>query len=211
MNIPTKITVARIALVVALLIGLFVCTCIPNLDVSAFEMDGVNLIYLIAMLVFVIAASTDFVDGYLARKWHKVTNLGKFLDPVADKMLVNSMLIFLIFPWDFLGDGQLLMPAFAVIIMVVRDLVVDAIRFIAAQKGQVVAANIFGKLKTVSQMVAIPVIMLNGWPFAYFDANWAAGLRIGSWLIYLATFFSAMSGIIYVIQNRSVLKEDKKQ
>lgn len=135
MNIPTRITVARIALVVALLIGLFVCTCIPNLDVSAFEMDGVNLIYLIAMLVFVVAASTDFIDGYLARKWHQVTNLGKFLDPVADKMLVNSMLIFLIFPWDFLGEGQLLMPAFAVIIMVVRDLVVDAIRFIAAQRG----------------------------------------------------------------------------
>ena len=189
MNIPTRITVARIALVVALLIGLFVCTCIPNLDVSALQMDGVNLIYLIAMLVFVIAASTDFIDGYLARKWHQVTNLGKFLDPVADKMLVNSMLV---------------------IVMVVRDLVVDAIRFIAAQRGVVVAANIFGKLKTVFQMIAIPLVLLNGWPFSYFDSSWPSYCRIAMIFVYIATFFSLLSGIIYVYQNRHVLKEGNK-
>lgn len=210
MNIPTRITVARIALVVALLIGLFACTCIPNLDVSALQMDGVNLIYLIAMLVFVIAASTDFIDGYLARKWHQVTNLGKFLDPVADKMLVNSMLVFMIFPWGFLGEGQLLMPAFAVIVMVVRDLVVDAIRFIAAQRGIVVAANIFGKLKTVFQMIAIPLVLLNGWPFSYFDSSWPSYCRIAMIFVYIATFFSLLSGIIYVYQNRHVLKEGNK-
>ena len=209
MNIPTKITCARIALVVALLIGLFVVSVIPDLEVPTY--GGVNLVNLIAALVFILASTTDFLDGYLARKWKQVTNLGKFLDPVADKMLVDSMLIFFVFPWSYAPEQTLFIPVFCVIIMVVRDLVVDAIRFIAAQKGQVVAANIFGKLKTVSQMIAIPVIMLNGWPFSYFDSSWAAGLRIGSWLIYLATFFSAMSGIIYVIQNRSVLKEDRKQ
>lgn len=206
MNIPTKITTARIILVAALLVGLFVVTLIPDLDVPVY--DGVNLVNLIACIVFIAAASTDFIDGHLARKWHQVTNLGKFLDPVADKMLVDSMLIFFIFRFDYEPTQTLLMPAFCVIVMVVRDLVVDAIRFIAAQKGQVVAANVFGKLKTVAQMVAIPVVMLNGWPFSYFDASWNPYLRIGSWLVYIATLFSLLSGIVYVVQNRGVLKEE---
>ena len=206
MNIPTKITCARIALVVALLIGLFVVSVIPDLEVPTY--GGVNLVNLIAALVFILASTTDFLDGYLARKWKQVTNLGKFLDPVADKMLVDSMLIFFIFRFDYEPTQTLLMPAFCVIVMVVRDLVVDAIRFIAAQKGQVVAANVFGKLKTVAQMVAIPVVMLNGWPFSYFDASWNPYLRIGSWLVYIATLFSLLSGIVYVVQNRGVLKEE---
>ena len=66
----------------------------------------------------------------------------------------------------------------------------------------------FGKLKTVAQMVAIPVVMLNGWPFSYFDASWNPYLRIGSWLVYIATLFSLLSGIVYVVQNRGVLKEE---
>ncbi len=209
MNIPTKITVTRIALVSLLLLSLFTLNFIPNLPVP-FLGDaeyGVNLYYFIAFVVFVIAATTDFVDGYLARKWHQVTDLGKFLDPVADKLLVDSLLIYLVLPHFYLET--LTIPTFCVIIMILRDLAVDALRFIAAGKGKVLAANVFGKIKTVLQMIAIPLVLLNGWPFSYFDLGWGLG-RIALIFVYLATFASLLSGIIYLVQNISVLKEDQK-
>ena len=168
-NIPTKITLARIALVVGLLVYLFVCQVLGSLGELpdlVLEDTGIHLTYLIACVVFVVAAATDAVDGYLARKWHQVTDLGKFLDPIADKMLVNSLLVFLCVPSTF-ASGQMTIPVFCVILMVLRDLVVDTMRFVAACKGEVVAANIFGKLKTVFQMVAIPVCLLNGFPLSY--------------------------------------------
>ncbi len=206
-NIPTKITLARIVLVVGLLIYLFVCQILGNLgqmpDVVLGN-TGIHLTYLIACVVFVVAAATDAVDGYLARKWHQVTDLGKFLDPIADKMLVNSLLIFLCVPSSF-ASGQMTIPVFCVILMVLRDLVVDTMRFVAASKGEVVAANIFGKLKTVFQMVAIPVCLLNGFPFSYLGGP---ALYDGAHiLVYLATLMSLVSGVIYVVQNRHVLKE----
>ncbi len=208
-NIPTRITIARIALIVLLLIGLLVCWILnlatgwvaPNVGDSP-----INLIYMISLIVFVIAALTDWLDGYLARKWNQITDLGKFLDPIADKMLVNSMLIFLCIPWGF-APNQIVIPAFCVILMVIRDLVVDALRFLAAKKNIVIAANIFGKAKTVAQMVAIPFVLLNSWPFLYFDLGWPNELRIANILIYIATILSLLSGVIYVYQNRKVLKE----
>lgn len=208
MNIPTKITTARIVLVVCLLSFLLVFDFLPESVYQPiyFGQNGsINLVYFIAMIVFVIASCTDFVDGYLARKWHQVTDLGKFLDPVADKLLVNSILIYLaISHYDNIS-----IPTFAIIIMIARDLVVDALRFVAASKGIVLAANIFGKLKTVFQMVSIPVVLLNGWPFSYFDYGWNSYFRIANILIYLATLMSFLSGVIYLCQNLSVFKEEK--
>ncbi len=208
MNIPTKITTARIVLVVCLLSFLLVFDFLPESVYQPiyFGPNGsINLVYFIAMIVFVIASCTDFVDGYLARKWHQVTDLGKFLDPVADKLLVNSILIYLAIS----HYGNISIPTFAIIIMIARDLVVDALRFVAASKGIVLAANIFGKLKTVFQMVSIPVVLLNGWPFSYFDYGWNSYFRIANILIYLATLMSFLSGVIYLCQNLSVFKEEK--
>ena len=208
MNIPTKITTARIVLVVCLLSFLLVFDFLPESVYQPiyFGPNGsINLVYFIAMIVFVIASCTDFVDGYLARKWHQVTDLGKFLDPVADKLLVNSILIYLAIS----RYGNISIPTFAIIIMIARDLVVDALRFVAASKGIVLAANIFGKLKTVFQMVSIPVVLLNGWPFSYFDYEWSPYFRIANILIYLATLMSFLSGVIYLCQNLSVFKEEK--
>ena len=206
-NIPTKITLARIALVVGLLVYLFVCQVLGSLGERPdliLGNTGIHLTYLIACVVFVVAAATDAVDGYLARKWHQVTDLGKFLDPIADKMLVNSLLIFLCVPSTF-ASGQMTIPVFCVILMVLRDLVVDTMRFVAASKGEVVAANIFGKLKTVFQMVAIPVCLLNGFPLSYLGGP---ALYDGAHiLVYLATLMSLVSGVIYVVENRHVLKE----
>lgn len=209
MNIPTKITTARIVLVVAMLIGLFVCDLIPGFQAPMLGESGINVVYLIACIVFILASTTDWLDGYLARKWNQVTDLGKFLDPIADKLLVNSTLVFLAIPFSFAPNQTTFIPAFCVIIMIARDLVVDALRMVAVRKNKVIAANIFGKLKTVFQMVAIPFVFLNDWPFRLFSSDWPAGLHISMFLVYLATAMSLISGVIYVIQNANVLKEEK--
>ena len=215
MNLPTKITFTRIIAIVLMIITLFVLAVIPNWKTIEIPHTGINLVFLIIFVFFLLASFTDYLDGHLARKNNQVTDLGKFLDPVADKLLINSLVIFLVAPSVFAPyiDPELKQVSFSVwcaIILVARDIVVDALRFIAASKGKVIAANIFGKLKTVLEMVAIGAVLLNGFPFRYFDANWPTGLHIADFLVYLATLASVVSGVIYVYQNRHVFKEEKK-
>ena len=215
MNTPTKITFARIIAIVLMIITLFILSVIPNWQTIEIPTTGINLVFLIIFVFFVLASFTDYLDGHLARKNNQVTDLGKFLDPVADKLLINSLVIFLIAPSIFAPyiPGELHQVGFnmwCAIILVARDIVVDALRFIAASKGKVISANIFGKLKTVLEMVAIGVVLLNGFPFRYFDAGWPAGLHIADFLVYLCTLASLLSGIIYVVQNRHVFKEENK-
>ncbi len=210
MNLPTKITVSRIVLIAAMLIGLVVLSFFDNLETPILGNTGINLIFLIVCIVFIIASFTDFLDGYLARKNNQVTNLGKFLDPVADKLLINSIVIFLTAPFIFAPynlEQTVCFNVWCAILLVARDIVVDALRFIAAQKGTVIAANIFGKAKTVLEMVAIVAVLLNDFPFSYFDAGWPVGLKVSDILVYLATLVSVISGVIYVVQNRAALKE----
>ncbi len=212
MNLPTKITITRIVAIALMIVALFVMSFF-NFDTPKLGNTGINLVFLILCVFFLLASFTDFLDGYLARKNNQVTDLGKFLDPVADKLLVNSMVIFLIAPTFFApyASGQILtFNVWCAILLIGRDIVVDALRFIAAQKKIVIAANIFGKAKTVLQMVAITFVLLNGFPFNYFDADWQAGLHITDFIVYIATAVSLLSGIIYVIQNRQVFKDTKK-
>ena len=213
MNLPTKITVSRIIATVLLIIALFVLSLI-DFTAPTLGNTRINLVFLIVFVFFVIASYTDHLDGKLARKNNQVTDLGKFLDPIADKLLVNTMLIFLVAPSIFASyaQGQVaLIPVWCVIIMVARDTVVDAMRFIAAQKNVVIAANIFGKLKTVLQMVAISAVLLNDFPFHYmYPDNYNPYLSVTAFLVYAATLVSFLSGVIYVYQNRKVLKEVKE-
>ena len=202
-----------------MLITLFVLSLIPGFKTIEIANTGINLVYLIVFVIFVIACYTDHLDGYLARKNNQVTDLGKFLDPVADKLLINSLVIFLIAPSIFSpyipeSCGPVVgFNMWCAIILVARDIVVDALRFIGAAKGKVIAANIFGKLKTVLEMVAIGAVLLNDFPFRYFDKGWPVGLHISDILVYLATLASLISGIIYVIQNKHVFleKSDKDE
>ena len=214
MNLPTKITFSRIIATVLLIVTLFVLSFFPNLTLPELGNTRINFIFLIVFVFFVIASYTDHLDGKLARKNNQVTDLGKFLDPVADKLLVNSMIIFLAAPSLFAPytTNQIGFSVWCVIVMVARDTVVDALRFIAAQKGTVIAANIFGKLKTVLQMVAISAVLLNDFPFHYlYPDNTNPYLTVTSFLVYLATLVSFISGVIYVIQNKHAFTEDKKQ
>ena len=214
MNLPTKITVTRIVAIVLMIVTLLVLNAIPNWQTIEIGNTGINLVFAIIFVFFVLASFTDYLDGHLARKNNQVTDLGKFLDPVADKLLINSMVIFLIAPSLFAryAPNQIItFNMWCAILLIVRDIVVDALRFIAAQKKIVIAANIFGKMKTVFEMIAIGVVLLNGFPFNYFDATWPAGLHIADFLVYITTAMSLVSGVIYVWQNRQVFLGEKEQ
>ena len=211
MNLPTKITFSRIIATVLLIVALFVMSLL-NFEAPTLGNTGINVVFLFVFVFFLIASFTDYLDGHLARKNNQVTDLGKFLDPVADKLLINSMVIFLIAPNMFARYATQQIISFnmwCAILLIVRDIVVDALRFIAAQKKVVIAANIFGKMKTVFEMVAISFVLLNGFSFNYFDANWPTGLHITDFMVYITTAMSLISGIIYVYQNRKVFLENK--
>ena len=219
MNTPTKITMARIASIIIMIVTLFALYIVYRFNhwqTIEIPTTGINLVFLIIFVFFLIASYTDHLDGYLARKNNQVTDLGKFLDPVADKLLINSLVIFLVAPEFFApyipasSYPIIRFNVWCAILLVARDIVVDALRFIAASKGKVIAANIFGKLKTVLEMVAICAVLLNGFPFRYFDAHWYRGLHIADFIVYIATAASLISGVIYVVQNRHVFKEEKK-
>ena len=213
MNLPNKITVTRIVMIILMDIAIFVMAFIP-FTAPDLGNSGINLVYFIIAILFVVAAATDCLDGQIARRCNLVTDLGKFLDPIADKLLNDSLLIFLLVPQAYAPNQRadtmfLTILAVCVIIMIGRDLIVDALRLIAVKKNIVIAANIFGKAKTVLQMIAIPMLLLNDWPFSYFDSSWPQALQISSIVFYLATAMSLISGIIYVYQNRVVLKGTK--
>ena len=217
MNLPTKITMSRIIAIALMIIALFTLYVIkifnPDFNTIVLGTSGINLVFLILFIFFGIASYTDYLDGHLARKNNQVTTLGKFLDPIADKLLVSSMLIFLAVrdASPYAAEQTAFIPLWCVIIMVARDTVIDAMRTIAAQKNVVIAANIFGKLKTVLQMVAIGAVLLNDFPFHYmYPNNTNPYLTVTAFLVYLATLASLLSGVIYVIQNKHVLKESKE-
>ena len=194
---------------------MFVLAFIPEIPAKTIGNSGVNVIYLIFTIVFIIAAFTDMLDGKIARKCNLVTDLGKFLDPIADKLLNDAMMIFLLVPQAYAPDQRkstvmLTILLICVVLMIARDLIVDALRLVAVKKNIVIAANIFGKAKTVLQMIAIPMLLLNDWPFNYFDSNWPEALQISNLFFYAATIMSVVSGVIYIYQNRSVFKEFSK-
>ena len=215
MNLPNKITVSRIILIFVMIIAMFVLAFIPDFYVKSIGNSRINLVYLIFTIVFIIAAFTDMLDGKIARKCNLVTDLGKFLDPIADKLLNDAMMIFLLVPQAYALEQRrnplmLTILLICVVLMIARDLIVDALRLVAVKKNIVIAANIFGKAKTVLQMIAIPMLLLNDWPFNYFDSNWHEALQISNWFFYAATVMSIVSGVIYVYQNRNVFKEFSK-
>lgn len=211
-NLPTKITISRIVLAFCSILSIFIMYLVDEFhpfiskaNIYIGESGAyVNYIMIIIFAVFVIASLTDFLDGYLARKNNQVTDLGKFLDPIADKMLVNSMLVFLSINFVSLND-HLRFPFFCVILMIIRDLVVDGLRFMAATKKVVISANIYGKLKTVFQMIALSIVLLNGFPFNLFDSNWIRYLHISDIFCYLATLISLISGVIYLTENMHMI------
>lgn len=201
MNTPNKITITRFILTIILIAIMVFPYNSCNINIPYLENTGFNVIDLVGCIIFIVASITDFVDGHLARKNNLVTDFGKFMDPLADKFLVNSSLIILAV------QKSNLLPVLIVVLMIGRDIAVDGIKLISAKKGRTVAANIYGKLKTVFQMIAIPVIFLNGFPFNYLlkENTYIITIILAS----LACLMSLISGVIYIYQNRDMIKEAK--
>jgi len=204
MNIPNKITVARLIIVIILIAVLAFPYHLVGIAIPVYGPD-VNLIYIIGAALFLVASLTDFLDGYIARKYDMITNFGKFMDPVADKVLIDASLIFLMVLPAWVPSGQLTIMPLIVIVFIARDLIVDAMRLVASNKKIVVAANSFGKLKTVAQMVAVTFVFLNDWPFSFL--NLPPYLRVTDFLLYIAALLSILSGVIYIVQNRKVFAD----
>ena len=195
MNLPNKITTLRMILVVVLIALLL----IPFKDSAVFSGQELTWRYLVAFIIFLVASVSDYFDGHIARKYNLVTTYGKFMDPIADKLLVNSSFIILAI------QGPVRVPAIVVVIMIARDIIVDALRMISVQKGIVIAASKLGKLKTVSQMIALSLVFLADLPFALIGSNGWVAIS----LCYLAALISLVSGLDYLIKGRLVFKDEK--
>jgi CDP-diacylglycerol---glycerol-3-phosphate 3-phosphatidyltransferase len=188
MNLANRITMARIFLVPLIMFFLLVKMPLPNLVIGNFI---ISYNQVIAALIFIIAASTDSLDGYIARKRKLVTNLGKLLDPLADKLLVTAVLVSLV-EMDKVG-------AFIVIVIISREFAVTGLRQIALLEGIVLAASKWGKWKTATQITAIIALLLNNFPFHFlnFDFDYWA-----SWVAALITIYS---GVDYFLKNKHVI------
>lgn len=152
----------------------------------------ISITYLIATIIFILAAFTDWLDGHLARKHHLITNFGKFADPMADKLLVTAAFIILV--------GIQIAPAWVVILIISRELAVTGLRLLLVEGGEVLAAGQLGKIKTFTQMIAIPLMLLHNFPFAW------TGIRVDLIFLYVCAFFAVWSGIDYFYKNRGVFK-----
>ncbi|MCU6795407.1 MULTISPECIES: CDP-diacylglycerol--glycerol-3-phosphate 3-phosphatidyltransferase [Paenibacillus] len=188
MNLANRITLARIFLVPIIMFFLLV-----NLKFPQIEMDQFSITYnqIIAALIFIIAAWTDGLDGYIARKRKLVTNLGKLLDPLADKLLVSAVLVSLV-EMDKVG-------AWIVIVIISREFAVTGLRQIALLEGHVIAASKWGKWKTAAQITAIIALLINNFPFAFIN------LRFDLFASWVAAIITLYSGLDYFIKNKHVI------
>lgn len=191
MNLPTKLTILRLVMI--------------PLFVAVYFISAIPFNFLISAVIFVLAALTDFLDGYIARKYNMVTDLGKFLDPIADKVLVSTAVIVMLVP---VGNTLIIPPlgSIAVAIILARELVVSGFRMVAASKGMVIAADKSGKVKTFVQDVAIAVLLAGAdiMPGLYSVIN-----VIGLVLLAVATILTIVSGIECIVKNKAVLKDNK--
>lgn len=195
MNLPNKLTVLRLILTFVIIILLVFPFYTIGVQFPTYNMEGVStaieLKYIIAGIVFIIASITDFFDGHIARKYNLITNTGKMLDAIADKALVNSVLIILAVH----GFVNVIVP----VIIVLRDIIVNAIKMEAASKGVVVAAIGSGKIKTATLMIGLVLTFFYNIPFVFL------GWRVSDVLLYIACIMSIVSAIQYYRANKEII------
>ena len=190
MNLPNKLTLLRMIIVVIIII----LALLPAGRSFGFWKLEFDYRMLSILVLFAVGSYTDHLDGHIARKNNLVTTFGKFMDPIADKLLVNSLFIILT------GMGRI--HWLVTVIMVSRDIIVDVIRLIMVERGTVIAASIWGKLKTVAQMIALILVLALPVP----DGHWLN--IVTNIFTYIAAFISLMSGFDYFWKNKKVLLED---
>ena len=193
MNLANKLTLLRVILIPFFI----VCFYIPNLVVNTISVNNHLIPYanLLGLVIFLLAAITDFIDGYIARKYNMITDFGKFMDPLADKLLVTAALLIL------LENG--LIAGWVVFIILAREFIVTGFRTIAASKGVVIAAGWLGKIKTVVQFIMISTLLLLNYPFELF--NWP----VDQIFVALAVVLTVASGVEYIYKNLHIFDEAK--
>lgn len=177
MNLANKLTLLRIFLV-----PIFMFVLLIRIPYGEY----------IAAAIFIIAASTDGLDGYIARKRKQITNFGKLMDPLADKLLITAALISLV--------ELRIIAGWIAFVIIGREFFVTGLRTIAAAEGVIIAASKLGKIKTITQIVAIALLLLNDFPFSLLH------LSFGKYVMYLAVFFTLWSGIDYFLKAKKSLK-----
>ena len=190
MNTPNQLTTIRMLGLVLIVIIYFLPL---NQLVFSIQTIDFSLKRVLIIVLFLLSAMTDALDGHIARKRNIVTTFGKFLDPIADKILVNILFLLLAFS----NEVSIIVP----IIFIVRDTIVDAVRLIMVEKNVVIAASPLGKLKTASQMIALVFLLIYNLPFALIAVPFAAIVT------YFAAFISLLSGCDYLYRNRKTLFE----
>lgn len=192
MNIPNQITISRILLIPIFMAVMLIDFGWGNITFLGAEM-GIN--QFLGALIFLFASLTDWVDGYYARKYNLVTTFGKFLDPLADKLLVSAAFIILV--------EMNLAPSWIVILIISREFAVTGLRLVLAGEGEVVAAGWLGKIKTTAQIIAIATLLLHNPIFAWID------FRFDITMLYIALIFTLWSGWDYFYVNRRALMASK--
>lgn len=199
MNLPNRITMARIFLSILLLVMLLVPWYSLGVEFPVYQVVTitVNLKYIIAGIIFLIASTSDFLDGYLARKNNMVTDFGKVMDAIADKLLVNGLLVILAYDRII----SIVIP----VVIISRDIVVDSCKMISGQNGKVVAASIMGKLKTICMMSGLTLTMFYNLPFELI------GFPVADILLIAAVILSVISGAQYFYSVRDILFPKKSK
>lgn len=175
MNVPNQLTLGRV-----IAVPFFIALYMMGWDT-------------IAAVLFILASATDALDGYLARKNNLVTNFGKIMDPLADKVLVVSALVLLVEAGEVAG--------WMLIVILAREFAVAGLRTVAAADGRVIAAGTTGKIKTILQMLAVPLLLLHNWPFSYIN------IPMDQVLLWACVVMTVVSGAEYIIKNISVFKD----
>lgn len=205
MNLPNKITLSRIFLVPIFMVFImpipnwvFGLPVLQNFHetLQAYNHFIDSYGYMIATGIFIFASATDGVDGYIARKRKLVTRLGKFLDPIADKLLITAALLALVSNQSLSG--------WSAMIIIGREFIVTTLRLIAAGDGIVISASKLGKIKTVSQMIAVGMMLLKDWPFTELLSNY---FPISQVMMFIAVMLTIISGVDYLIKNYHVISK----
>lgn len=194
MNLPNKITITRIIISILVLIILMVPWYQLGITIPSFIIAGkivIDIKYIISAVLFLIASITDFLDGYIARSKGLVTNFGKVMDAIADKVLVNGVLIILAYQ----GFISVAIP----VIIITRDTIVDSIKMASGNKGKVVGASIWGKVKTICMMIGITLMLVYNLPFELI------GFPVADIFIIIACILSVISGCIYYYNAKELL------
>lgn len=196
MNLPNKITCVR--LVISLIVLIILCLPWGTMGIEwpifpVLGVENVNLKYIICGILFAIGSITDFLDGYIARKYNIVTDFGKVMDAIADKVLVNGVLIILAY--------DKMLPLVVPVIIITRDIVVDSIKMASGSKGKVVAASWPGKIKTICMMIGVTLVFFYNMPFAFIGG----GIRIDYLFVFVATIMSIVSACQYYLVNKDFI------